>query len=75
MQGFCYSSGTTTKPFILSSVVVFKMLEKTEAQESLEFDLKIYSFADVHVIGFWKRVAKAVKRQEEHSVFRDDLRT
>lgn len=39
--------------FILwSVVVVFKMLVKTETQESLEFGLKIHSFADVHVIGF-----------------------
>lgn len=58
-----------------SAVVVFEMFVKTQAQESLEFGLKIHSFADVHVIGFWRRVAKAVKRQEEHSIFRDDLRT
>jgi len=31
-------------------------------------------FADVHVTGFWRRVAKIVKRQGEHSIFRDDLR-
>lgn len=50
------------------------MLVKTEAQESLEFGLKIHSFADVHIIVFWRRGAKAVQRHEEHSIFRDDLR-
>lgn len=49
------------------------MLVKTEAQESLEFGLKIHSFADV-LTGFWKKVDKAVKRQGEHSIFRDDLK-
>lgn len=60
LQGLCYNSGTVTKPFISCSVVVvFKMLVKREAQESLEFGLKIHSIVDV-LVGFWRRVAKAL---------------
>lgn len=47
----------------------------TEVQESLELGLKRHSFTDFCNVGFWRRVAKAVRRQGEHLVFRGGFRT